>query len=55
VIHTDTTRRDVRSNHNGTLVCLELVKDPVTLVLLLVAVNGWEILVLSLDTSQVGW
>jgi hypothetical protein len=39
-IHTDTTGRNVRGNHDGALAGLELVQDPVTLVLLLITVNG---------------
>jgi hypothetical protein len=38
--HTDTTRSHVGGNHDGTLSVLELVKNPVTLVLLLVTVNS---------------
>ncbi len=40
MILTNTTRGHVSGHHNGTLVSLELVEDPITLVLLLVAVNG---------------
>lgn len=39
MILTNTTRGHVSGHHNGALVGLELVKDPITLVLLLVAVN----------------
>jgi hypothetical protein len=38
--HTDTTACYVGSNHDGGLSGLELVQNPVTLVLLLVSVNG---------------
>lgn len=41
--HTDTTRSHVRGNHDGALARLELVQDPITLVLLLVTVNGCKI------------
>ena len=37
--HTDTTGSYISSNHDGTLASLELVQDPVTLVLLLVTVD----------------
>lgn len=37
--HTDTTRCHIGSNHDRALAGLELVQNPVTLVLLLVAVN----------------
>lgn len=37
--HTNTAGRDVSGDHDGALSSLELVQDPVTLVLLLVAVN----------------
>lgn len=40
--HTDTTRSYVSSNHDWALASLELVEDPVTLVLLLVSVDGCE-------------
>ena len=40
VILTDTTRSHVSGNHDGALVGLELVENPVTFVLLLVTVNG---------------
>jgi hypothetical protein len=39
--HTDTTGSHVGSNHDGALARLELVQDPIALVLLLVTVNGW--------------
>jgi len=42
VIHTDTTGGNVRGNHYWAFAGLELVQDPVTLVLLLITVNGWE-------------
>lgn len=42
MIHTNTTRGHIGSHHDGGLSGLELVKDPITLVLLLVTVNGWE-------------
>lgn len=38
--HTDTTACYVGSNHDGRLSGLELVQNPVTLVLLLVSMNG---------------
>lgn len=38
--HTNTTRSHISGNHDGALSVLELVEDPVTLVLLLVTVNG---------------
>jgi hypothetical protein len=38
--HTNTTRSYVGSNHDGALASLELVQDPIALVLLLVAVDG---------------
>jgi hypothetical protein len=40
VNHTDTTRSYVSSNHDGALASLEFVQHPVTLVLLLVAMDG---------------
>ena len=40
LIHTDTTGGHVSGDHDGAFAGLELVKDPVTLVLLLVTVNG---------------
>jgi hypothetical protein len=40
--HTDTTGSHVGGNHDGALARLEFVQDPVALVLLLVAVNGWR-------------
>jgi hypothetical protein len=40
VILTDTTRSHVSGNHDGALVGLELVENPVTLVLLLITMNG---------------
>ena len=43
--HTNTTRCYIGSNHDGALAGLELVQDPIALVLLLVAVNGWGLLV----------
>lgn len=39
-IHTDTTRGDICGNHDGALARLELVQDPIALVLLLVTVDG---------------
>lgn len=39
-IHTDTTRSNVGGNHDRALASLELVQNPVTLVLLLVTVDG---------------
>lgn len=45
MIHTDTTRGHVSSHHDGGLSGLELVKHPITLVLLLVSVNGYHMLV----------
>ena len=38
--HTNTTRGYVSSNHDGAFARFELVQDPVTLVLLFVAVNS---------------
>lgn len=38
--HTDTTRCDIRSNHDRALAGLEFVENPITFVLLLVAVNS---------------
>lgn len=38
--HTNATRRHIGGNHDGALASLELVQDPVALVLLLVTVNG---------------
>jgi hypothetical protein len=40
VYHTDTTRSHVGGHHDGTLARLELVQDPITLVLLLVTVDS---------------
>lgn len=40
LIHTNTTRGDVGGDHDGALAVLELIEDPVALVLLLVAVDG---------------
>ena len=40
IYHTNTTRGNVGSNHDGALSGLELVQDPITLSLLLVTVNG---------------
>lgn len=42
MILTNTTRSDVGRDHDGRLGSLELVEDPVTLVLLLVTVDGCE-------------
>lgn len=42
-IHTDTTGGHIGSHHHGALAGLELVEDPVTLVLLLVTVNGCKL------------
>lgn len=39
-ILTNTTRSHIGGNHDGALSTLELVKDPITLVLLLVSVDG---------------
>ena len=39
--HTNTTGSYIRSHHDGTFASLELVQDPITLVLLFVAVNSW--------------
>ena len=39
--HTNTTGCHVGGNHDGTLAGLELVENPIALLLLLVAVNGW--------------
>ncbi len=49
--HTDTTRRNVGGDHDGALASLELVQDPVTLVLLLVAVDGWRKLSATWDDT----
>lgn len=38
--HTNTTRCYVSSNHDGAVSSLELVENPIALVLLLVSVNG---------------
>lgn len=38
--HTNTTRCYISSNHDGTLASLELIQDPITLILLLVTVDG---------------
>jgi hypothetical protein len=38
--HTDTTGSYIGSNHDGALSSLELVQDPIALVLLLVTVDG---------------
>lgn len=43
LIHTNTTRSHVGGNHDRALVGLELVQNPVALVLLLVAVDGWRV------------
>lgn len=43
--HTDTTRGYISSNHDGALASLELVQDPIALILLLVTVNGCGLLV----------
>ena len=43
--HTDTARSHISCNHDGTLASFEFVKDPVTLILLLVAVDSWMLLV----------
>lgn len=39
-ILTNTTRSHISGNHDGTLSTLELVEDPITLILLLVSVDG---------------
>src|ERR1700761_5720063 len=39
-VHTDTTGRNVRSNHDRALAGLEFVENPITLVLLLVTMNS---------------
>ena len=39
--HTDTARRNVGGNHDGALSSLELIQDPITLVLLFVTVDCW--------------
>lgn len=51
--HTDTTRSHVSGNHDGALALLEFVENPVTLLLLLVTVDGksWPA-VLSEETSD---
>lgn len=38
--HTDTTRSHVGGNHDGALAHFEFVENPITLVLLLVSVDG---------------
>jgi len=38
--HTDTTRSHVSGNHDWGFALLEFVENPITLVLLLVSVNG---------------
>jgi hypothetical protein len=38
--HTNTTGSHIGGNHDGALASLELVQDPIALVLLLVTVNG---------------
>jgi len=38
--HTNTTRCHIGSNHDGALAGLELVQNPITFVLLFVAMNG---------------
>jgi len=42
--HTDTTGCHIRSNHDGALASLELVQDPIALILLLVTVNSYRVL-----------
>jgi hypothetical protein len=44
-VHTDTTGRNVRSNHDGALAGLEFVENPISLVLLLVTMNSYLLLV----------
>ena len=44
LILTNTTRGHICGHHDGGLCRLELVEDPVTLVLLLITVNGYEML-----------
>lgn len=39
-IHTNTTRSHVGGHHDGTLAGLELIKNPVAFILLLVTVNS---------------
>lgn len=41
VIHTNTTRGYVSSNHDGALASLEFVQNPVTLILLLISMDGY--------------
>lgn len=38
--HTDTTRSHISGHHDGALAGLEFVENPITLVLLLVSVDG---------------
>jgi hypothetical protein len=40
VAHTDTTRSHVGGNHDGTFAGLEFVEDPVTFLLLFVAMDS---------------
>jgi hypothetical protein len=41
-VHTNTTGRNVRSNHDWALAGLEFVQNPVTFILLLVTMNGYS-------------
>jgi hypothetical protein len=41
-VHTDTTGSHIGGHHDGALALLEFVENPVTLLLLLVTVNGWK-------------
>lgn len=49
VNHTNTTGSYISSNHDRTLARLKLVQDPITLVLLLIAMDSCMMLV------QIGW
>lgn len=51
--HTDTTRSHIGGNHDGTLAGLEFVEYPISLVLLLVAVNSCGFLVLAKTWGRV--
>ena len=50
--HTDTTRSHIGGNHDGTLAGLEFVEYPVTLVLLLVAVDSCRLLACINEREQ---
>lgn len=40
--HTDTPGSDIRSYHDRAFAGLKLIQNPVTFILLLVAMNGWK-------------